>query len=333
MRKLATIRQIKNILPIENADNLELAIIDGWKVVINKGKHFIGEKIVYFEIDSLLPIRDEFEFLRKSSYIKMQDGTDGFRLRTIKLRGQISQGLVMPLSILPSMEYNIGDDVTEILNVKKYEPPIPLNLAGEIVGMFPTFIQKTDEERIQNFADEYEEFKKYKYFVTEKLDGTSFTCYFKGGNFGVCSINLELKKDEKQIHWKIAIENDLENKLKEYGKNIAIQGEIIGEKIQKNIYGIKGVQLYVFNVFDIDNYAYLSKKECVKLVNDFELLNVPIIYENVEIPNTIEDILKMAEGNSMLKNIEREGLVWVANDSPQRISFKSINNKYLLKND
>src|ERR1022692_2598024 len=101
MRKLATIRQISNLLPIPGADRIEVATIDGWKVVVNKGTHVIGELVVYFEIDSFLPIRDEFEFLRKSSYKKMADEVEGFRLRTISLRKQISQGLVMPISILP----------------------------------------------------------------------------------------------------------------------------------------------------------------------------------------------------------------------------------------
>lgn len=125
MRKLATIRVISNIKPIEGADLIELATVDNWNVVIKKGEFQINQNVIYFEIDSFLPIREEFEFLRKSSYKKMSDGSEGFRLRTVKLRSQVSQGLILPLSILPNdaLPVNIGDDVSEILNVIKYEPP------------------------------------------------------------------------------------------------------------------------------------------------------------------------------------------------------------------
>jgi len=146
MRKLATIRKIDDLQPIEGADRIELAIVDGWKVVVTKGLN-IGDKIAYCEIDSFLPIKPEFEFLRKSSYKKLIDGTEGFRLRTVKLKGQISQGLCIPLNELPQLANNqIGDDVSEILGITKYDPPIPASLSGLAKGNFPTFLKKTDEE-------------------------------------------------------------------------------------------------------------------------------------------------------------------------------------------
>jgi RNA ligase (TIGR02306 family) len=110
-RKLATIRKITDITPIEGADKIELATVGGWKVVVAKDAgHKVGDLVVYCEIDSFLPIRDEFEFLRKSSYKKMSDGTEGFRLKTSKLRGQISNGLILPLSTLEKVT---GGKVTE----------------------------------------------------------------------------------------------------------------------------------------------------------------------------------------------------------------------------
>jgi RNA ligase (TIGR02306 family) len=330
MRKLASIRTISAINPIDGADKIEVATIDGWKVVVNKGIHKVGETVVYFEIDSILPIREEFEFLRKSSYIKLSDGTEGFRLKTIRLRGQVSQGLVTPISVLPDGDWNIGDDVTDALGIIKYEPPIPAKLSGVIKGNFPSFIKKTDEERAQNFAKDWDLFRTYKYFVTEKLDGTSFTCYLRDGDFGVCTRNLEIKRDENQTHWKIAIQNNIENKLKSLGRNLAIQGEIIGEGIQKNRYGLKGHKLFVFNIFDIDKFEYLPKSESFDIANKLELENVPVISTEMELP-TLEEALRLAEGKSFINHkTEREGFVWVAIDSPERISFKTISNKFLL---
>lgn len=331
MRKLASIRTISALNPIEGADRIEVATIDGWNVVVNKGIHTVGEVIVYFEIDSLLPVRDEFEFLRKSSYIKLNDGTEGFRLKTIRLRGQVSQGLVTPLSVLPSGNWNIDDDVTDVLGVIKYEAPIPANLSGVVKGNFPSFIKKTDEERAQNFAKDWSKFKNYKYFVTEKLDGTSFTCYLRDDVFGVCTRNLDIKRDEEQTHWRVAIQNDIENKLRNLGRNLAIQGEIIGEGIQKNPYGLKGHKLFVFNIFDIDKYEYLSKTEASLITESLGLESVPVISREMELPNNIDKALKMAEGKSVINGTtEREGFVWVALDSPERISFKTISNKFLL---
>lgn len=331
MRKLVSIRKISALDPIDGADRIEVATIDGWHVVVNKGIHNVGETIVYFEIDSLLPIREEFEFLRKSSYKKLSD-IEGFRLKTIRLRGQISQGLVLPISILPNGDYNIDDDVTELLSVVKYEAPIPNNLCGVVKGNFPSFIKKTDEERVQNFAREWNTFRKFRYFVTEKLDGTSFTCYLRDGDFGVCTRNLDVLRDENQTHWKITIENKIEENLNSLGRNLAIQGEIIGEGIQKNPYGLKGHKLFVFNIFDIDKFEYLGKIEKMKIIDILGLEGVPVIWNNRELPDTIDDTLALADGKSIINDkVDREGFVWVAIDSNERISFKTISNTFLLK--
>lgn len=147
-RKLASVRRVLDVQPIENADAIEVCVVDGWKVVTKKNEFSVGDLCVYCEIDSFLPMTSEFEFLRKSSYKKLSDGTEGFRLKTIKLRGQVSQGLILPVTILPGgREIQEGMDVTEVLDIIKYEPPVPAELAGKIKGYFPSFIPKTDEER------------------------------------------------------------------------------------------------------------------------------------------------------------------------------------------
>lgn len=333
MRKLATIQKISEIKPIEGADAIELAIVLGWQVITKKGEYKPGDLCIYCEIDSFLPIKEEYEFLRKSSYKKMSDGTEGFRLKTIKLRGQISQGLLLPLSVLGEKASDLepGDDVSEILGITKYEPPIPAQLAGEAKGPFPSFISKTDEERIQNLVDELTKYKDSLFYVTEKMDGTSITIYLKDGEFGVCSRNFELIEDEENTYWKLVRKLDIENKLRAYGKNLALQGELIGEGIQKNIYKLRGQTITFFDVFDIDNCRHYDYASFITLMNEFDLETVPMVQVSVKIPQTVDEILQMANGNSLLNpSANREGLVFRTMDE-KRFSFKAISNAYLLK--
>lgn len=354
-RKLASVRKISDLSPIEGADKIEVATIDGWKVVVAKDVgHKVGDLVIYCEIDSFLPIREEFEFLRKSSYKKMGD-QEGFRLRSVKLRGQISQGLILPLSVLKNTEIpmvttsqqewgvqyemfaedgepmvNVGDDVTELLGIVKYEPPIPAELAGKVKGLFPSFIRKTDEERVQNLSDQYNELKTHTYYVTEKLDGSSATFYYKDGVFGVCSRNLELLETEGNTFWKVARELDLENKMKSLGKNISIQSELIGESVQGNPYKIKGQTIRCFNLFNIDTQEYSSLTDFRDTVEMLGLETVPVLNTNFKLPDTIDELLKFADSKSELNpNFDREGIVIRTLD--RKISFKVISNKFLLK--
>jgi len=347
MRKLATIKKIDNIVPIEGADMIELAVIGGWNVVVAKAvKHSIGDLVVYCEIDSFLPIEPEFEFLRKSSYRKMLDD-EGFRLKTIRLRGQYSQGLILPLvdatevmwrrsdirHVLPLV---LGDDVTEMLGIIKWDPPIPPELAGKAKGNFPSFLRKTDEERIQNLDEEFASWKEqdHKFYVTEKLDGSSATYYWRDGEFGVCSRNLELLETEGNSFWKVARELKLEEKLSKLGRNISLQGELIGEGIQGNRYLIKGQTVRFFNVFDIDKHERLGYPEMTNLISEvFELQMVPVCaVPGFKLPETIKGLLDLAEGKSILNDkANREGVVIRSSDNV--ISFKAISNKFLLKSE
>jgi RNA ligase (TIGR02306 family) len=292
--------------------------------------------VVYCEIDSFLPIRDVFEFLRKSSFKKMGD-QEGFRLKTIKLRGQVSQGLILPISVVPITQFASaytlpeGMDVTEMLGIVKYEPPIPAELSGKVKGLFPSFLRKTDEERVQNLTKEYEQYKSLgrKFYVTEKLDGSSATFYYNDGVFGVCSRNLELLETEGNTFWKVARELDLENKMRDFGVNISLQGELIGEGIQGNPYKIKGQTVKFFNLFDIDLQVYHSLAHLDRALGIMGIKMVPIVDEFFVLPDTIEELLKYAEDKSVLNDkTEREGVVVRSMD--RTISFKAISNKFLL---
>ena len=335
-RKLATIQVIKEILPIKGADRIEVARIKGWKVVVKKDEFKVGDKVVYFEIDSLLPIKEDFEFLRNSSYRKT-DEQEGFLLRTIRLKKQISQGLVLSLDILNDTPCHIfklseGDDVTDYLNVVKFEVPIPDELKADVVGPIPSFILKTNEERAQNLSDDYEEWKNddIRFYETEKLDGQSTTMYLNNNIFGVCGRNWEYKRNPDNLIWKFAIENHIEEKLRAYGKNIAIQGELIGSGIEDNNYKLNYKTIKYFRVFNIDEYRLEDYDTFVYIIN--WVLNadtVPLICSDYKLPETIDELLKHVEGNSKLTtSSKREGSVFKSIDSS--ISFKAINNEYLL---
>ncbi len=337
-RKLASIQEILSVDEIPGADNIQVATVRGWKLVVKRDEFKAGDRAIYCEIDSFLPIKEEFEFLRKSSFKRMGE-LEGFRLKTIKLRGQVSQGLLLPTSILQGKLYadqysklQIGDDVSEALGIFKYEPPIPAELSGIMKGSFPNFIPKTDEERIQNLTEVYANFRKSNFYVTEKLDGSSATYYMNNGVFGVCSRNIDLLEGEGNTFWKLARELQLEEKIKESEKNICLQGELIGEGIQGNPYKIKGQTVRFFNGFDIDQQRYLNLDEFIELTEHFDLITVPFITFSYELPETIEGLLAYAEGKSTLNaNTEREGIV-LRNHS-RTISFKVISNKFLLKQE
>lgn len=357
MRKLATIQRILDIQPIENADKIVKVKVKDWWVVTQKENFKIGDFCVYFEIDSLLPSdNNAFSFLSSGNKEKtvLIDGKEhkGYRLRTIRLRGQISQGLVLPISdrtLFPTKNWadtvKEGDDVTDILNVVKYEEPIPANLAGKIKGKFPGFLRKTDEERVQNLGDLIENLKKdtIHYYISEKLDGSSSTFYKKDGELGVCSRNLELLETDDNTLWKIANILDLKNKLPE---GFAIQGELIGPGIQKNPLKRSEIELYVFNVYRfLDENRYLNYNELKEFCEKYGLNIVPIINEDITIEenDNVDTFLKYAEGASMLNNDkQREGIVirplneMVAefpDGSINRLSFKAISNEYLLNNN
>lgn len=336
MRKMATIQKIADVQPIEGADKICKYKINNWWVVDLVDKYNVGDKVVYCEIDSFLPIKPEFEFLRKSSYRKLSNGDEGFRLKTIRLRGQLSQGLILPYSSVlgensyyPLLE---GEDVSEKLGIVKYEPPIPACLSGVVKGNFPAFLVKTDEERIQNLASVYSVWKNNKFYVTEKLDGSSMTCYIREGEFGVCSRNMDLKESADNAFWQAARAAQIEERLRGKGyDNIAIQGELLAPGVQGNKYRVKNPILKVFNVFDIATGLYYSCDDMRDFCWKMELYTVPILARDFTLPNTIEELLKYAEGKSELADVEREGLV-IRTDG-KGVSFKVISNKFLEKNE
>ncbi|MDP3104240.1 MAG: RNA ligase (ATP) [Candidatus Methanoperedens sp.] len=349
-RQLASIQKVKEINAISGADSIEVCSVLGWKVVTRKGEFKKDELVIYVEIDSLLPIREEFEFLRKNCYKKNENG-EGFRIKTIRLKGQISQGICFPLNILAEkLEKGVytvkeGEDVTEVLEITKYIPAIPAELKGLVKGQFPSFIPKTDETRVQVLQDVLTRHKDKKCYVTEKVDGASVTYFVNKGEFGVCSRNLELSETEGNALWKFARENKIEEKLKALGTNIAIQGELIGVGIQKNNLRLPETKVLFFNVFNIDAHQYLDCIFFQELIKKLELETVPVLEIGYSLEDNIDKLVEKSKGFSALNSkVFREGIVirplkeeldmHMANGFGNgRLTFKAINPEYLLKYD
>ena len=337
-RTLASIDVIRELNPISGADKIEVAKIKGWNVVVKKGEFNVGDKIVYCEIDSILPEKPEFEFLKDRNY----------RIRTVKLRGQVSQGICFPLSILNSFETDNlepGFDVTEILGVKKYEKQVPVSLRGKIRGPISRLaVPKTDEMRVQNISDVLERQKGKTFYVTEKIDGTSMSCYIDPETgLHVCSRNVDLAPDFEHkwngnAYWTYAIDHNIEEILKQLGSTIAIQGELFGNGIQGNKYKISDIRYRVFNMWDMVNHCYLDIATMNDAVDTFGLGNdflVPYLGE-IELDHTVDDLLQLADGTSTISDVPREGLVFrtlteETDPTLGRLSFKAVSNKFLLK--
>lgn len=330
IRKLATIQKILDIRPIEGADAIEVATVLGWNCVVKKGQFNVGDKVIYCEIDSLLPIKEEFEFLRKGCYKKFVDGTEGFRIKTIKLRGQISQGLIIPVDD-ETFHLEEGTEVTEDLFITKYEPAVPACLSGMVKGNFPCFLHKTDEERIQSAKKVINEFKGKEVYISTKINGSSMTVYNRDGEFGVCSRNLDLKETEGNSYWNVANFYDLKNKLP---KNMSLQGEIAGPGIQKNPLNLKTHDLFVFNLFDVVNSKYLNFKEAKDIAESIGLKFVPVEYIGI-FDFSLEKLLEMAKGMYPGTKNFKEGIVirpvieTYSEYLKNRLSIKVINNDYL----
>ena len=334
---LASIQKIIDIKPIENADTIEKAYVLGWQVVVKKDEFKSGDLCVFITIDSILPDRPEFAFLAKSK----------FRVRTIKLRGALSQGIIFPTSVLPfgwrlgsGTDFNneVGQDVSEILGVTHYEKPVPGGFnQGESMRNFPSFIPKTDEERLQNVPEVINEMTGRDYIITTKCDGTSCTIFLKDDEFGVCARNFQKKESDESAYWQMARKYDLEDKLRKFGRNLAVQGEICGPGIQKNKLNLKEPDLFVFDIYDIDEGKYIPASQSLGLIASMGLKTVPVDKIGKEFHLDVDELLRIARGVYEGTQNFREGIVVRAFNGGfsetlrNRISFKVLNNEFLLK--
>ena len=382
MRKLAHIETVTNIRPIEGCDNIVQCNVLGWNVIVKKDEFKDGDKCVYIEIDSICPSDNpDFAFLEKKHY----------KIKTMKLRGTTSQGIVFPMSILHSdKEFNIGDDVTDLLKITQIEDEVPATksvsreqkekqfkakhkkfFSNPIVKYlmryvwfrkivfafmpkkktkeygFPSYIVKTDEIRLQNMPWVLESCKDVPMIVTEKLDGTSSTFGLQRikknkFDFAVCSRNVRQSTPDKicyytdmpNVYWEMAVKYDIENVLKDIQRKhnadtVVIQGETIGEGIQKNKYNIKGHDLYVFNL--IINGQRIDSVKARDILKEYGMKFVPILENDYILLDNVDDMIKYADGKSEIYDTLREGVV--IRNYDRNVSFKCISNKFLLKHN
>jgi len=350
-RKLASVQKVLDIQPIPGADRIEKILILGWHVVVKKGEFEVGDFCVYFEVDSVLPRRSWSEFL-----VDENRPDKPIRLKTIRLRKQVSQGLAISvkdaeLAMIPH-ECDIGYDVTERLGVTKYEPPLPAELQGMVRGNFPSFLKKTDTHRIQAHPRAIEELKACdEVYMTIKYDGTSSTFYNRFAqamdamaplvdDFGVCSRNMDLKHSETNTYWKMAEKYELARILA--GREWAIQAETHGLGIQGNRLGLKDVSLGVFDAFDIQDYRYFDLDELIRLCDVNALPMVKVVYrgpmkwdtvdelvalsESMNYPNHTDEHDSPAEGIIIRPTVER-----YSESLQGRLAVKVISPRFLLK--
>lgn len=372
-RKLAHIEMITALSPIEGADRIEVATVLGWQCVVKKGEFKVGQRIVYIEVDSIMPEKPEYEFLRDRK----------FRIKTIKLKGQISQGLVIALPKTWDTR-PIGMDVTVDLGIEKYLTPSERSeeeeqakkianernklkkfmmryswyrrmfLSKKQKNGFPFWVSKTDEERIQNMPNVLEKFKDYEIYVTEKVDYQSATftgkmvskysgilgkLFPKSFKLVVCSRN-QVNNDKNSLYWQIAKKYRIEEILKE-NPSLTIQGEQGSPSVQGNKYKIKEPAFWVFNIIDHEKNYHYNRFEMVAFCEKYDLPLVPLVYINdkpycklSELGTTVQELVEFSKGKSVLANIPREGIVVrCIEDGKKVFSFKVINPNFLLKYD
>lgn len=367
MRSLAHIEIVESLRPIDGADKIEVARVLGWECVVKKGEFKVGEKIIYVEVDSIMPPKPEYEFLRERN----------FRIKTIKLRGQISQGLVLPFDKKYYGDYPVGHDITEELGITKYlslsereeevqQTPkhhwtkkyqltkwlwkykwfrnliFPIQTKG-----FPSWVSVTDEERIQNIPYVLEKFKDSVVYVAEKVDyqsvtftGKLITCKIpfigrflpKKFQFIVCSRKM-ITNNKNSLYWKIAQKYNIEHILRE-NPTLTIQGEQGDTRVQGNKYGIKEPRLFVFNIIDHEKHYHYNINEILHFCNKYNLEMVPLLFIGVlsTIGSTVQEVVEFSKGESRLANIPREGVVIRCVENGKKLlSFKAINPDFLLR--
>ncbi len=337
IRKMASIQMVEEVKLIPEADKICAYVIQGYNVIDQIGKYLVGDKVIFVQPDSFVPSTLTPFLTKPGKFPKTFNGVEGEKIKTIKLRGVYSQGLILPISVCDFIESElfVGLDVSYPLGIEKWEPP-PEFTSADAKGLFPDFIRKTDQERINSFFKDHSHlFETETWIMEEKCEGSSITVYYYQGDFGVASRNLSLRRSDENTYWKTALEYDLENKLTELGKNIAIQFELVGPKISGNIYKLDKFYMFAFDVFDIDKQEYLNPSDRRELTKKLGLTDAPVLQSRLSLKGkSLEDILEMADGQSVLGTIGclREGLVFKAH-SDKRISFKSVSRKYLAKQD
>ncbi len=352
-RKLATVRVISELLPIEGADRIELAVIDGWRCIVPKASGFIkGQKCIFIESDALVPLSNpDFAFLGESKRGKINEFVNPltgwmdkyYRVKPVRLKGVVSEGLV--LSCDQDLELNL--DLTDSLGILLGTDPEIQGSMGNRVGGFPNFIQSTSLPRIQNCKKVANSiFSNPNWLATEKLHGTSVTAYYGKDSEGkhgvnVCSKRVMLEESDSCLYWS-TIKNSIVYDILAAGEKnkryIAIQGEICGPGINGNHYGLSRPTLFIYRVLESPSSSGKFKpRPFSRWQNEFKPLSVPRLDNIDRSASTIEDLLDQADSlKSALIDRPAEGIVWEYNqriwqpDNHGITAVKVISRTFLL---
>lgn len=338
MRKLATVQSIKAIEPIDNADQIETARVLGWQVVVRKNMFQPGMKAVYFETDTLLPETNphfaSFQSHGQKSVVVNGTKVKGHVLRTRKLRGVVSQGLLMSLAELGlDSSLTVGTDVTDMIGVHKWEEQLPQN--GNIIGRFDTkWAPKTDAIRVQTLAEYWDLIKSMKWVPTVKVDGSSQTLLNDGENIRIFSRNWETSKDV--AGFQVAEQFGLVDAIKQY-PGMAVQFELAGPKFNGNRLKLEHLRPFVFAIWE--NSVKVPHADWDDVFNKF---SVPVLGDEWAPTGDLDEMIeKVSTLRGQITNgLLDEGIVFhLVDDSTGALpewldvnrNFKIINNKYLLK--
>lgn len=337
-RKLASIQEVTQLAPIKKADRIEVATVLGWEIVVKKGEFNIGDKCVYIEVDGFLPVDDErFEFLRPTSYKRNDLVGEGFRVRSIEMRNQISQGLLFQLSNFSELspELPIGEDVTKLLKIRKFEEPEQNTGIGTTIGAFSPYVSTTDEMRIQSIPGMIEELTGKPYYISTKMDGTSSTIEVVDGVVHAYNRYHEMKDEEKSVLWKWIHKHKIDEKMTELGIDFSIQGELCGPGIQKNRLQLREHEVFIYNVNDSKGKRQ-SLNSLIKMAALLKIKTVPIDEVGESFDYTLEELKEKSKGYYP-SGIRREGIVvrpqepFKSEEGLSSLSFKVLNNEFLLK--
>jgi len=334
-RKLAFLAKIEKLEPIKASTTIELATVLGWTVVVKKDEFKVGDLCVYFTIGAVPdPMNPAFDFLKVGGKMK--------ELKSKKIKGVLSQGAIVPITVLKdygidATKLKIGDDVSKETNTKKAVSEEEADVYADLPEKeaFPEFVPQTDEERIQNIPEILKEVEGLKVVITRKEDGCSSTYAWNKGRFYPCSRNNVWNKKTKASSqvYRIAEKYKIKEGLEKLGRNIAIQGEIVGPSMCNNRLNLKDLEFRVFNIYDIDDQLYLGYDEITEICTKLKLQQVPLLYSGI-FPKewkAPEDLLKHVENLEYYPGCPAEGMV-IKSDmgkKEKRISFKAVSNKYL----
>jgi RNA ligase (TIGR02306 family) len=332
MRALATIQEVSAVTAIEGSDFLESAHVMGWQCVVKKGSFKPGDRAVYFEVDSFLPEDERYEFLRKTSFRDNADNGRGFRIKSIKLRGTLSQGLLQPAGLFPELPAGLpaGTDVTERLGVRKWYAPEVATGAGVSIGGRPYGIPASDEIRVQSATELIDRLRGQPYYISTKMDGTSCIVYCIDGRVGCCSRNNEIKEDTESLYWKPVFKYGLKEKLPALGRDVVLTGELCGPAIQKNRLRLPEHEWFVFDWREWSSKEYVPLDRMAAECAALGVPTVPVEETGAAFDYDLGRLLERARGKYP-SGLDKEGIVVRHKEEPHRVSFKVLNNDALLK--